>query len=139
MRQLRLLTRVCPCTQLKDFGAAEDAFRIVAANGPENHPDVAQALNYLGLIMHHQGDHATAIEFLQRAVNAAPGHAQHWHDLGAVLMELTKPCDARDAYDGCLRADPAHLQCKNAAPIAAKKCALLEAGQRRSQLEANQR
>jgi len=71
------------------LGEAEAGYRNILQGQPDN----ADALNFLGLLHFHQGQADSAVELLQRSVEANPDNPHARINLGNVLM-------ARDDHEG---------------------------------------
>ncbi len=67
-----------------ELGRARAAYEAFLAT----HPDQPDALNLLGVLHHQQGDAATAVRMIGRAVERAPDFAAARSNLGSALMEL---------------------------------------------------
>lgn len=72
----------------------------------EREPGNAQALNYLGLLLHAQGRSREAAEALHQAVIVRPDFAQAHSNLGSVLKVLGRLDEAEAAIRRALAIDP---------------------------------
>ena len=63
---------------------AEDYYRAILRSVPAD----AWTLNYLGLVLHAQGEHAQAKEMLGKAVRVSPQNIEAWINLGNVELAL---------------------------------------------------
>jgi len=87
-----------PDTTLQRAVAAHKAGRLEEAEASyrdilRGQPDNADALNFLGLLRYHQGEAASAIDYLRRSVEANPDNPHAQINLGNVLM-------AREDHEG---------------------------------------
>ena len=62
-------------------------------------PDQPDALHFLGVLRHTQGEMDEAVSLIQRALAAVPNNASAWNNLGNVLLLAGRGEDAADAYD----------------------------------------
>ncbi len=94
--------------------AAETLYRQILERQPA-HPD---ALHLLGLLAHHQGDNAQAVQLMSEALRVAPEHAPCHSNLGTALLALGRLPDAVASYQRALALDrkfpEAHLGLGNA-------------------------
>jgi protein O-GlcNAc transferase len=58
----------------------------------------SDALNLLGVIHAQVGDHAEAERLMRRAIDARPGMAAYWNNLGNALRDAGRTDDALEAY-----------------------------------------
>lgn len=70
------------------------------------HPDHADALNMLGILMHQTGASARAVELLRRAITNNPASAAFHNNLGKVLEEQGALHDALAEYEQAQRLEP---------------------------------
>jgi Flp pilus assembly protein TadD len=90
-------------------------------------PNIAEVHHDLGLIRYRQGEKVEAVEHMTHAVELAPNlNPEWWNDLGAVLMELSRYAQARQAFSSCVALKPDHPLCLNNLSIAQRKAALTE-------------
>ena len=80
--------------QAGDLAAAEKAYRAILAD----HPDHADALHLLGLVLYQKGDAVTAMEHIRRAIETDPRAAMYHANLGRVLMAQGRASEAAEAY-----------------------------------------
>ena len=76
------------------FEEAEAAYLRVL----EARPNHAKALYYLGLLLFHRGDTASAITFVQRCLSFARTSGPAWNTLGGLFVAADRKAEARDAY-----------------------------------------
>src|SRR6218665_168934 len=108
---------------LKQLKKAEKVFLTLLAVDPS----VAQAHHDLGVVHYQQEDKEAAVEDFTKAVQLAPNlNADWWNDLGAVLMELSRFEEARQAFGSCVAVDTQHSQCLNNLSISQRKAALTD-------------
>ena len=62
-------------------------------------PDQPDALHFLGVLRHTQGQMDEAVSLIQRALAAVPNNASAWNNLGNVLLLAGRGEEAADAYD----------------------------------------
>lgn len=62
-------------------------------------PDQPDALHFLGVLRHTQGQVGEALNLIQRAVAAVPNNSSAWNNLGNVLLLSGRGEEAADAYD----------------------------------------
>jgi tetratricopeptide (TPR) repeat protein len=87
-----------------DPGAAADAYRRALAG----QPDLADAHNNLGRLLHDRGDLAGAESCYRLAICAAPAAAAlYWFNLGVVVEDQGRGAEAIAAYERALELDPA--------------------------------
>jgi predicted TPR repeat methyltransferase len=84
--------------------AAEELYRRILSAAPEQ----ADALHFLGLLLHDRGDRAGAIALVQRAVALAPEYVDAINNLGNMLLDQERPEEAEAAYRRVLGLRPQH-------------------------------
>ncbi len=90
-------------------------------------PNIAQAHHDLGVVKYRQDEKEEAAEKMAKAVQLAPNlNPDWWNDLGAVLMELSRFEEARQAFGSCVALRNDHPQCLNNLSIAQRKAALTD-------------
>lgn len=93
---------------------AEALYRRILASLPHQ-PD---ALHFLGLLAHQRGQHADAVEWMDQALRAAPGHAPCHSNRGNALLALGRIDEAIASFRQALALDrdcaEAHLNLGNA-------------------------
>jgi predicted TPR repeat methyltransferase len=62
-------------------------------------PDQPDALHFLGVLRHTQGQMDEAVSLIQRALAAVPINSSAWNNLGNVLLLAGRGEEAADAYD----------------------------------------
>jgi Flp pilus assembly protein TadD len=88
-------------------------------------PNNAQAHHDLGLVKYRQGLPEEAVDEMMKCVQLAPNlNPEWWNNLGAVLMELSRFEEARQAFGSCVALKNDHPQCINNLSIAQRKAAL---------------
>jgi len=88
--------------QAGKFGEAERRYRALLATAP-NHPD---ALHFLGVLLHGQGQAESALALIERALAVAPGYVDARNNLGNVQKELGRFADAEQSYEAVVAARP---------------------------------
>jgi Tfp pilus assembly protein PilF len=81
---------------------AEVVYRQILAAAPDQ-PD---ALHLLGVIAHQAGQHAAAIELINRAINAGSRGAGTYNNLGEAYRALGRDDEAAQCYEQALRLEP---------------------------------
>jgi protein O-GlcNAc transferase len=71
-----------------------------------NHPD---ALQYLGVIQSQKGDHAKALELLNRSLASNPRSAAAHYNRANILRDVNRLEDALRGYDDALALHPTHV------------------------------
>jgi len=90
-------------------------------------PNLAEVHHDLGIIRYRQERKEEAVEEMNKAVQLAPNlNADWWNDLGAVLMELSRFEEAKQAFGSCVAVDAKHPQCLNNLSISQRKAALTD-------------
>jgi predicted TPR repeat methyltransferase len=85
-------------------------------------PGQADALHYLGVLKHTQGDSEPALALIREAIDRMPAEAGPWNNLGNVLVETQQFDDAAKAYRKALALQPNHGDAlSNLATICAKR------------------
>ncbi len=85
-----------------DLARARERYEQVLAR----HPDHADALHMLGILMHQTGASARAVELLRRAISNNPASAAFHNNLGKVLEEQGALQDALAEYEQAQRLEP---------------------------------
>jgi tetratricopeptide (TPR) repeat protein len=88
--------------EASDPEAAIAAYRRALAG----RPDLADAHNNLGRLLHDRGDLAAAEAHYRLALCAGRYIALYWFNLGVVLEDLGRGAEAIDAYERALAIDP---------------------------------
>lgn len=86
-----------------ELDAADGVYRQILAALPEQ----ADALHFLGLLEFQRGHSGPALDLLERAVAAAPAHADLRSNFGNVLQSLGRLDAAEREYRAALTANPA--------------------------------
>lgn len=105
---------------LKQVEKAKKEYRTLI----ELNPALADPHAHLGKLYLEEGESQLALEELQIATRLDPNYIDAWLVTGNVYMELSKPCDAKDAYGACIEVDSENPQCRNNIILAEKKCQL---------------
>ena len=101
--------------------AAEHVYDGVLANYPEQ-PD---ALHYRGVLKQRRGDGEAALQLMRRSIDAAPGYAWMWNNLGNVLVEQQRADEALAAYRQCVALDPESADAQSNLGALHRKCGRL--------------
>ncbi|QRK04596.1 tetratricopeptide repeat protein [Archangium violaceum] len=108
---------------MKKLDKAEKEFLTLLVIDPNN----AQVHHDLGIVKYQQGLKEEAAQEMTKCVQLAPNlNPEWWNDLGAVLMELSRFEDARQAFGSCVALQNDHPQCLNNLSIAQRKAALTD-------------
>jgi predicted TPR repeat methyltransferase len=81
---------------------AEQSYRALLALAPRD----ADALHYLGVLMHKQGQPDAALALIGQALQIAPGYVDALNNLGNIQKELGMPAKAEQSYRAVLAARP---------------------------------
>lgn len=73
-------------------------------------PNQPDALHFLGIVQHRQGDHQAALKTLRRSIELMPGLGWPHSNLGNVLRLMRRPGEALAAYRRCIELDPDHAE-----------------------------
>lgn len=79
----------------------------------EQDPARADALHYLGVALHQQGDHRGALELMDRALRQAPGDAACWSNRALAARALGQPSEAAHNLHEALRLNPGFVDAHN--------------------------
>ncbi|WP_395820983.1 tetratricopeptide repeat protein [Archangium minus] len=108
---------------MKKLDKAEKEFLTLLVIDPNN----AQVHHDLGIVKYQQGLKEEAAQEMTKSVQLAPNlNPDWWNNLGAVLMELSRFEDARQAFGSCVSLKSDHPQCLNNLSIAQRKAALTD-------------
>lgn len=88
---------------LKDFAAAEQYCRMALKIDKQYGPALFRLANALD----HQGQHAEALDYFDKALELLPQQAHVWNNKGVCLMCLGRPADAELCYRQSIELDPA--------------------------------
>lgn len=101
--------RISQALDLHRQGRLEQA-REIYSSVLESDPACVDALHFLGLIAHQQGDHAEAVKRIGEAIAAAP-HLPYPHsNLGLALHALGRDAEALASYDRALAIKPDYAE-----------------------------
>ena len=82
----------------EQLDAAEIAFDALRAEQPEQ-PDTLQ---FQGILRHVQGRSQEGVALMRRAIALRPGRPGMWNNLGNVLLEMSLPEEAVQAYESAV-------------------------------------
>lgn len=104
MSSLDLLVRAEPGPALQAAVALLRDERLDAAEAAFKHilrrwPDQPDAMHYLGVLRHAQGQVDEAVRLIRRCLRAVPSNAAAWNNLGNVLLLAGRGDAAARAYD----------------------------------------
>ncbi|HXD18651.1 MAG TPA: tetratricopeptide repeat protein [Vicinamibacterales bacterium] len=97
------------CQKHGHVDQAEDIYRAIL----EQVPDHADAMHYLGVVVHQKGRHDEALALIEQSVALAPTQADWYSNLGIVLKARTKVDDAVSAFRRAIALDPRHVNAYN--------------------------
>ena len=92
-----------------------------------SHPDHPEPLHLLGLIAHQQGNHQTAIDFIQHAISQHHRWPEASYNLGIALFAQGRTSDAIAAYQQAIAFNPNFADAYNSLGNALKKTGELNA------------
>jgi len=81
---------------------AEQAYLQVA----DKHPNHADTIHMLGVIAHQKGNHAKAVDLIERAIALNGGNAAYYSNLGVALRSLNRLPEAAEKLRQAVRVDP---------------------------------
>ncbi len=93
----------------KQLGAAELALSSILKRWPTQ----GDALHFLGVLRHQQGDSKAAIALIQQAITVLPREAGALNNLGNVFVEIQQFDNAEKAYLDCLKLHPDRIDVLN--------------------------
>jgi aspartate beta-hydroxylase len=88
-----------------DIAQAEALYREIIQTAP----DLAEALNFIGMCELGRGELAAATGHLEAAARAAPEEAEIWKNVGIVHLAQGHDGDALDAFERALGIEPMHF------------------------------
>lgn len=91
------------------LGEAEQLYDAILVNWP-GQPD---ALHFMGVLRHVQGDGEAAVALIRQAIAAMPEASAPWNNLGNVLLQLGRFDEAAQAYRRCTDLDPSNAGTHN--------------------------
>ena len=95
--------------QAGDLNSAESIYRQILVD----HPDDANTLHLLGLIAFVRGDHAIAIDLINKAIHQNSSISGFHYNIGNVFKSMNKLQDAADSFKEALRLDSQNLDALN--------------------------
>lgn len=107
------------------LGEAESIYDDILAQIPGE----PNAIHFLGILRHQQGDADGALRLLRKAAELMPTEAGPWINLGNVLIENRRYADAIDAYRSAIERAPAVVQPYNNLGILHTRCQQWEAAE----------
>lgn len=122
LAQRQLLLRAVELLRTKAIKPAEEMLDSIL----ERWPDQPDALHFLGILKHQQGQSETAAALVRRAIQGMPTAPGPWNNLGNILVELQRFDEATDAYERCLALDPDFADALNNQASILRKQGLLE-------------
>jgi predicted O-linked N-acetylglucosamine transferase (SPINDLY family) len=105
----KLLAQAIAVQEQGALGEAERLFHASLAMDPKNQ----WTLFSLAVISLNRQDAPVALQFLDRAVAAAPNVAALWHARGAALTRMERRDDALSSFDRAIKLDPRHVDALN--------------------------
>lgn len=122
LAQRQLLLRAVELLRTKATKPAEQILDAIL----ERWPDQPDALHFLGILKHQQGQSDAAVTLIRRAIHGMPAVPGPWNNLGNVLVELQRFDEATDAYEKCLALDPEFSDALNNLASILRRQGLLE-------------
>lgn len=89
------LTAAVDLLRTEQLDEADGAFTAILAESPDQ-PD---ALHFLGVLRHAQGQVEEGVSLIRRALAAMPANTSAWNNLGNVLLLAGRGDEAADAYE----------------------------------------
>jgi predicted TPR repeat methyltransferase len=86
----------------RDLPAAKSIYKAILKHFPD-HPD---ALHFLGIVHHAQGEIPQAIELVEKSLHFAPEVAMFWNNYGNMLLQKDRLDEAFTAFQRCINIDP---------------------------------
>ena len=102
-RRAKLLQAAMQAHQAGQLAAARDGYEAVLALRPGD-PD---ALHFIGVLHHKQGNSVAGVASIRRSLKAAPNNAHAWMNLGNILLEQDQSQEAKAAYERAVALAPA--------------------------------
>ena len=85
----------------------------VPAHSRDCAPDQADALHYLGVLLHQRDRSEDAVDLIRRSIDLDPGQPDRYNNLGNVLLERGRLAEAADAYQAAIARRPEHADAWN--------------------------
>ncbi|HSC47168.1 MAG TPA: sulfotransferase [Gammaproteobacteria bacterium] len=104
----RLMQRAVTAHQRGDLDAAERDYRAALRAAPRH----ADAVHFLGLLLHQRERHPESVPLLERSLALTPGSALYRNNLAGVLKELGRYPEAEPLYHEALRLKPDYLDAR---------------------------
>jgi predicted TPR repeat methyltransferase len=76
-------------------------------------PDQADAMHFLGVLLHQRDRSDAAIELIEKSIALAPEVPDRYNNLGNVLVERERLAEATEAYERAIALQPAHANAFN--------------------------
>ncbi|MCK7582594.1 MAG: tetratricopeptide repeat protein [Chromatiales bacterium] len=76
-------------------------------------PDQADAMHFLGVLLHQRDRSGEAVDLIQRSIELDPGFADRYNNLGNVLVEHERLAEATEAYRKAIALQPGHANAYN--------------------------
>ena len=100
------LKRALAAHQRGEYDAAEQDYRVVLTTEPRQ----ADALHYLGLLLHQRGRSGEALPLMQQALVLVPANHLYHNNLAGVLEQLGRGPEAEREYREAVRLKPDYAQ-----------------------------
>jgi predicted TPR repeat methyltransferase len=95
--------------RMHELDSAERLYRRILAAAPAH----GDAMHFLGVLMHHRGRDAEAVELIRRAIALDRSIPDRHNNLGNILLQMDRHEEAADAYRRALALDANHAQAWN--------------------------
>lgn len=92
-----------------EFTDAETLYRRILDAAPDN----ADAMHFLGVLLHQRDRSDAAIELIERSIALDPSHPDRHNNLGNVLIERDRLSEAAEAYRKSISLVPGHSDAWN--------------------------
>ncbi len=118
LKQRELLEHAVALLSDKELGAAQRLLKQILKRWPGQ----GDALHFLGVLKHSQGDSDAAVALIGQAIEALPGEPGPWNNLGNVLVETQQFEEAERSYRQALQLQAEHGDAlNNLATICSKR------------------
>ena len=112
LSELTLPEALSIAIQLQRAGHLDEA-ETVYRRMLEIEPDHADALHFLGVLLHQRGSGDAAVELIEKSIALQPGQPDRHNNLGNVFVELGKLPEATHAYEKAIALQPGHADAYN--------------------------
>ncbi len=102
LAQKQMLARAVALLQSGQDARAAQTLQAILSRWPQQ----ADALHFLGVLRHRQGDSEKGLALVRRAIESLPAEPGPWNNLGNILFALHRFEQAEQAYQECLLRQP---------------------------------